>query len=75
MPNIRKYQDHIVCSYGYKLIFVDEQDSQLYNTYYGEDAIRRFSNHVIKESRYCFKVTETKFNEPLVIAKKNQKDF
>ena len=34
-----------------------------------------FSNHVIKESKYCFKLIETKFNEPLVIAKKDQEDF
>ena len=24
-PNINKFQGHIVCSYGYKLICVDEQ--------------------------------------------------
>ena len=32
--NTKKYQDHVVCSYGYKLIYV--------GTYFGEDTIDKF---------------------------------
>ena len=38
-PKHQKYQDHIVCSCGYKLICVDERDSKPQKTDFGEDAI------------------------------------
>ena len=37
-PNIEKYQDQIVCSYGYKLISVDERYSKPYKIYLSEVA-------------------------------------
>ena len=33
--NANKYQDHILCSYGYKLIYLDERFSKAYKTYFG----------------------------------------
>ena len=59
-PNTKKYQDHIVCSYSYKLVCVDDQYSKLDKSYFGEDAIDKFLNDMIKESKYCSKVIETK---------------
>ena len=41
-PNTKKYQGHIVCSYGQKVICVDEQYSELYKTCFGEDALDKF---------------------------------
>ena len=41
-PSTKKYQDHIVCSYRYKLVCVDEQYSKPYKTYFVEDAIDTF---------------------------------
>ena len=29
-PSTKKYQDHIVCNYDYKLIFVDDRHSKLW---------------------------------------------
>ena len=31
-PNIKKYQDHITCSHGYKLICVDDRYSESHKT-------------------------------------------
>ena len=55
-PNSKKYQDHIVCSYSYKLICADDQYSKPDKTYFGEDAIDKFLNDMMKESEYCSKV-------------------
>ena len=57
-PNTKKYQDHIVCSYGYKLIYVDERYLKPFKTYIGEDAIDKFLNDMIKKV-CCSKVIET----------------
>ena len=51
-----KYQKHIACSYGYKLVCVDDKFSQLFKTYSGKDSVYSFINSVIKESKYCSKV-------------------
>ena len=40
--NTKKYQDHIVCSYCYKLIWADEKYIKPYKTDFGEDAIDIF---------------------------------
>ena len=38
-----KYQKHIACSYGYKLVFVDEKFRKSFNTYLGKDAVYNFT--------------------------------
>ena len=37
-----KYQRHIVCSYGYKLICVDDKFSKPFKTYLGKDVVFQF---------------------------------
>ena len=74
-PNIKKYQDHIVFSYDYKLVCVDDWCSKLYKTYLGGDAIDKFLNYMIKESECCSEVTEPKFNKLPVMNKKDNEDF
>ena len=34
-----KYQKHIACSYGYKLVCVDDKFSKPFKSYLGEDAV------------------------------------
>ena len=45
----KKYQKHIACSYGYKLVYVDDNFSKPFKTYLGEDAVYSFIN-MIEES-------------------------
>ena len=61
------------CSYGYKLC-IDGQYSKPYETYFGQDAIDKFLNDMIKKE-YCSKIFETEFNKPIVMTKKAHKDF
>ena len=46
---INKYQKHIACSYGYKLVHVDDNFSKPFKTYLGEDAVYSSIN-MIEES-------------------------
>ena len=47
-----KYQKHISCSYGYKLVYVVDKFSKLFKTYLAEDAIYNFINSMIEERKY-----------------------
>ena len=47
-----KYQKHITCSYGYKLVYVVDKFSKLFKTYLAEDAIYNFINSMIEDRKY-----------------------
>ena len=51
-----KYQTHIACSYGYKLVCADDKFSKPFKTYFGEDAVYNFISNMIEESKYCSEV-------------------
>ena len=45
---IKKYQKHIACSYGYKLLCVDDKFRKLFKTYLGKDVVYNFTNNMIE---------------------------
>ena len=51
-----KYQKHIACSCGYKLIYVDDNFSKSFKTHLGKDAVYNFINNIIEESKCCSEV-------------------
>ena len=60
-----KYQKHIACSYGYKLVCVDDKFSNPFKTYLGEDVVYNFINSMIEESKYCSDVIKNIFTKNL----------
>ena len=48
-----KYQKHIACSYGYKLVCIDDKLSKSFKTYLGKDTVYNFNSCIITESKYC----------------------
>ena len=48
---VKKYQKHVSCNYGYKLVCVDDKFSIPLNS--SEDAVYSFINSIIKKSKYC----------------------
>ena len=70
-----KYQKHVVCSYGYKLVCIDDKFSKTFETYLCEDAVYNFINSMVKESKYCSDVMKKHFNKELVMTKKDVVDF
>ena len=61
-----KYQKHIACSYGYKLVCVDDKIDESFKTYLGKDSVYNFINNMIKESKYCSDVMKKHFSNELV---------
>ena len=47
-----KYQDHIPCSFAYKVVFIDTQFSKKVVLYRGKNAAYRFSEAILKEKIY-----------------------
>ena len=69
------YQKHLPCSYGYKLVCVDDKFSELFKTYLGEDAVYNFTDSIIKERKHCSDVIKKHFNKELLMTKENNEDF
>ena len=55
------YQKHVACSYGYKLVCVDDKFSKPFKTCLGKDAVYNFINSMIEESKYCSDVMKKTF--------------
>ena len=50
---MNNYQKNVACSFGCKLVCVDNKFSKPFKSYLGEDAIYNFINSMIEESKYC----------------------
>ena len=53
-----KYQKHVACSYGSKLVQVDDKFSKTLKLYLAEDDVYNFLNIMIKGSKYCSDVVK-----------------
>ena len=58
----KKYQDHILCSFSYKVVCVDDRFTEQIVVYRGENAAYEFIKAILKEHKYCKKVMNNYFN-------------
>ena len=70
-----KYQDHIPCSFAYKLVCVDDKYSKDLVLYWGKNAIFKFIQSVFKEYDYCKGVMKKYFNKNLVMTYEEEEEF
>ena len=70
-----KYQTHIACSYGYKLVCVNDKVSKPFKTYLDEDAVYNFIVSMIEETKYCSDVVKKHFNKEVIMTKEDNEDF
>ena len=56
-----KYQKNFACSYGYKLVLVDDKFSKSFKLYLGEDAVYNFINSMVEESNCCSNIMKKIF--------------
>ena len=74
-PYTNKYQKHIACSYGYKLVCADDKFRKLFKTYLGKDAVYNFINNMIEERKYSREVMKKNLNKELLMIKEDNEDF
>ena len=70
-----KYQKHVSCSYGYKLVCIDDKFNKYFKSYLGKDAVYNFIRSMIEESKYCSDVMKKHFNKEFAKSKEDNEDF
>ena len=71
----KKYQDHIPCSFAYKVVCVDDRFTKPIVVYRGENAAYEFIKAILKEYKYCKKVMNKHFNKNLIMSEKEEHLF
>ena len=64
----KKYQDHITCSFAYKLVCVDDKFSNSIVLFRGENTAYKFIKAIFKEYECCKKVIKKHFNKNLIMS-------
>ena len=70
----KKYQDHIPCSFAYKVVCVDRFTKPIV-FYRGENAAYEFIKAILKEYKYCKKVMNKHFNKNLIMSEREEHLF
>ena len=63
----KRYQDHIPCSFAWKLSCVDDKFSKPIVLYRGKNDAYKFIEAILEEYEYCKKVTKKGFKKNLII--------
>ena len=70
-----KYQKYVACSYGSKLVFVDDKFNKPFKTCLEKDAVYNFVNSMIEESKYCNELMQRRFKKELTMTKEDNEHF
>ena len=71
----KKYQDHIPCSFAYKVACIDDRFTKWIVVYRGKNAAYKFIKTIFKEYKYCKKVMNKHFNKDLIMSEKEEHLF
>ena len=71
----KKFKKHVACSYGKKLVCVDDKFIESSNSDLDEDAVYNFINSMVVESKYCTDIMKKHFNKKLVMTEEDAEDF
>ena len=71
----KKYQDHIPCSFTYKVVCIENKFSKDAVLYRGKNAVFKFIKCIFKEYGHCRSVMEKPFNKNLVMTAEQNKEF
>ena len=70
-----KYQDHIPCSFAYKVVYTDSTFIKKAALYRGKNSVYIFIEAILEEHYYCQKIIKKHFSESLVISAKDEGGF
>ena len=72
---IKKYQDHLPCSFAYKVVCIDNKFSKDVVLYRGKNAVVKFIRSIFKEYGYCRDVIKKHFNKNLAMSAEENEKF
>ena len=64
----KKYQDHIPCSFAYKVVSMDDTFTKPIVVYRGENATNEFIKAILQDHKYCRKIRNKHFNKNLIMS-------
>ena len=64
----KKYQDHIPCSFAYKVVCIDDSFTKPIIVYRGKNAAHEFIKAILEEYKYCKKIMNKYFNINLIMS-------
>ena len=68
----KKYEDHISCSFVYKLVCVDDKFTKPIIVFRDDDAAYEFFKAILKVSQYYKRVMNKSFNKNLILSKEEE---
>ena len=71
----RKYRNHSLCSFAYKVACIDNKYSKDVVLYRGKDDALKFIMSILKEYKYCKKIMKTKFCKRLIMTAFENEQF
>ena len=71
----KKYQDHIPCSFAYKVVCIDDRFTKPVVVYRGENAAYEFIKTILKEYKYCRKIMDKYFDKNLIMSEEEEHLF
>ena len=71
----KKYQDHIPCSFAYKLVCVDDEFTKPIVAFRGKNAAYEFIKAILEEHKYCKKIMKKHFNKNLIMTEEEEHLF
>ena len=69
----RKCQDHIPCSFAYKVVCVDNKLSKNVVLYRGKDSVYKFVKEILGEYNYCRRMARKYFNKNLIMSAEEER--
>ena len=72
---LKKYQDHISCSFSYKLVCVDDIFNKSIVVFRSENNAYEFIKAILKEYQYCKKVMKKHFGKNLIMSEEEEEQF
>ena len=70
-----KYQDHIPCSFAYKIVCIDDKYTNPTIIYRGENTAHESIKAILEEYKYCKKIMEEYFNKKLIMTEEEKNYF
>ena len=71
----KNYQDHIPCSFAYKVIYIDERFTKPIFVDRGENAAYEFIIAILKEYKYSRKIKKKNLNKNLIMSEREEHLF
>ena len=71
----KQYQDHVPCSFAYKVVCIDDRFSKPIVVFRGENAAHEFIKAILKEYKYCKKVIKNTLTKIWSWVRKKKNNF